>query len=341
MDLIEKYIIKNDLSLKRYRRFKRDKVAVVSTWILILLVFLSLTAEFWANNKPILLSYKGSLYIPVAKDYHPSVFGRNDIFVMDYRALTLEEGDWEIWPIVRWDPYESNKNVDTYPAAPSSVNWFGTDDRGRDVFTRILYGFRYTMIYAVGTWLGTYLIGVIMGSLMGYIGGKTDLVGMRVVEVIESTPTFFVLITIISIFTPSLPLLIIFGSIFGWTGISHYMRAQFLSLRKREYIEAARAIGSSHIRIIFKHILPNGLTPIITFSPFAIAAGVYALSSLDYLGLGLKPPTPSWGEMFSQAQKYFTVAEWLVWSPTVALVLTLSLLINIGNAIRDAFDAKA
>ncbi|MNL30100.1 Inner membrane ABC transporter permease protein YejE [compost metagenome] len=144
----------------------------------------------------------------------------------------------------------------------------------------------------------------------------------------------------ISIFTPSLPLLVVFYSLFAWTGISSYMRAQFLSLRKREYVEAAKAIGAGHNRIIGKHILPNGLTPIITFSPFVISGNVYTLSFLDYLGLGLTPPTPSWGELMSQAQKWFTIAEWLVWGPLTALLLTLILLINIGIAVRDAFDAK-
>ncbi len=333
--------IKNELNLKRYRRFKRDKVAVVSVWILGVLFLLSFTAEFWANNKPHMMKYQGQYYFPIIKDYHPSEFGREDILVMDYRELEFNNDDWSMWPIVQWDPYESNKNVETYPSPPSKTNWLGTDDRGRDVLTRLLYGLRYTLLYSIGAWLVTYSLGIIIGSIMGYMGGKVDLVGMRIVEIIESTPTFFVLITIISIFTPNLPLLVLFSAIFGWTGIAHYMRAQFLTLRKREYVEAARAIGAGHSRIVFKHILPNGITPIVTFSPFAIAGGISALSFLDFLGLGLRPPTPSWGELLSQAQKWFTTAEWLVWSPTTAIVLTLILFVNIGNAVRDAFDAKA
>ncbi len=244
------------------------------------------------------------------------------------------------WPIIQWNPTESNKLVDTYPSPPTKVNWIGTDESGRDVLTRLLYGFRYTMVFAIGAWLMTYLVGITIGALMGYMGGKADLVGQRLVEVVESIPILFVLITIISIFTPSLPLLIIFFALLGWTPISAYMRALFPSLRNREYVEAARAIGADHTRIIKKHILPNALTPIITFAPFAISANVYVLSFLDYLGLGLRPPTPSWGELMAQAQKWFTIAEWLVWGPLLAIVVTLILLNNIGNAVRDAFDSK-
>lgn len=340
MDPIQKYLIKNELTLKRYKRFKKDKVAVVSVWVLLLMFFFSFTAELWANNRPHFISYKGKFYAPLFVNYHPSEFGREDIFVMDYRALEMSEGDWAIWPMVQWDPYESNRDVDTYPSPPTKQNWIGTDESGRDVLTRLLYGFRYTMLFALGSWMMTYTVGITLGSLMGYLGGKVDLVGQRIVEVVESIPVLFMLITIIAVFEPSLPLLIFFFALFSWTGISAYMRAQFLSLRKREYVEAAKAIGASHKRIIGKHILPNGLTPIVTFAPFFIASGVNSLSFLDYLGLGLRPPTPSWGELLAQAQKWFTIAEWLVWGPLVALVLTLTLLINIGFAVRDAFDSK-
>ncbi|WP_413559598.1 ABC transporter permease subunit [Bdellovibrio sp. HCB209] len=340
MDPIQKYLIKNELTLKRYRRFKRDRVAVVSIWLLLAMFFFSFTAELWANNQPHIVHHHGKTYFPLFKDYHPSEFGRDDIYVMDYRSLEMKEGDWAVWPIIQWDPYESNKTVDTYPSAPTKVNWLGTDESGRDVMTRLLYGFRYTMIFAIGAWIFTYIIGITIGSVMGYMGGRADLVGQRIVEIVESVPYLFVLITIISIFTPNIAVLAALSAVLGWTGIAAYMRAQFLSLRKREYVEAASAIGATHGRIIAKHILPNALTPIITFAPFAISANVYALSMLDYLGLGLRPPTPSWGELMAQAQKWFTIAEWLVWGPLVAIVITLILLNNIGKAVRDAFDSK-
>lgn len=340
-DLVERYLITNELTLKRWRRFKRNRAAMISVWIMLTMFFFSFTAEFWANSKPHFMKYQGHYYAPLFFDYHPTVFGRDDIYVMDYRQLQIKDGDWWVWPLVQWDPYESNKTLESYPAAPSSYNLFGTDDSGRDVFTRLLYGLRYTLIFAIGSWFLTYLVGCLLGATMGYLGGKTDLIGMRVVEVIESIPVFFVLITIISIFTPGLPLLIVFMVLFGWTNICQYMRAQFLQLRKREYVEAARALGASHWRIVLKHILPNALTPIVTFAPFTIAGYVSVLSFMDYLGLGLRPPTPSWGELLSQAQKYFTTAEWLVWAPSIALVFTLTLLINIGLAVRDAFDSKS
>lgn len=333
-------LISNDLSLKRWRRFKSSPAAMVSIWVLAAITFFSFTAEFWANNRPIVMKYQGSLYVPILKDYHPTVFGQTGVYVMDYRALEFNDGDWAAWPLVQWDAYESNQYVDNYPAPPSRLNWFGTDDRGRDVFARLLYGFRYSLGFALGVWFLSYLVGVFAGAISGYYGGNKDIVFSRVVEVIETTPVLLLLITLISIFSPSLGLLIAFTVLFDWTGIFHQMRGQFLQLRRRDFVEAARALGATDRQIIFKHILPNALTPIVTFSPFIIAANIYSLAILDFLGFGLQAPTPSWGELMAQAQKYFTVAEWLVWFPCGALVITMTALISIGQAIRDAFDSR-
>lgn len=334
-------LIKNDLTLKRYRRFRKKKTAVIAVYFLIILGFFSFTAEFWANSKPIMMHYQGKTYVPLFFDYHPTVFGRDDIYVMDYRSLEFKDGDWVMWPLVQWNPLESNTYVADYPAAPSKINWMGTDDRGRDVLARLLYGFRYSIVYAFGVWLLAYSLGTLIGAFMGYVGGKTDIVGSRLVELVEMTPQLLLLITIISIFEPSMLLLVVFSVLFDWTSIYHQMRSQFLQLRKREYVEAARAVGASHWRIVAKHILPNALTPLVTFSPFAIAANISGLALLDYLGLGLRAPTPSWGELMNQAQKYFTIAEWLVWYPSAFLLLTMIALITIGLAIRDAFDARS
>lgn len=341
MNIIEGKLITNELTLKRYRRFKRNKLAVFSTLMILALMFFSFTAEFWANNKPHLMKYQGKIYAPLIFDYHPTEFGRDDIFVMDYRELQFQEGDWAAWPLVQWDPYESNTVAEKYPSPPTKYNLMGTDDRGRDVFTRLLYGLRYSLVFALGAWFLSYFFGIIIGSITGYFGGKVDLIGMRSVEIIQTMPTTLILITIISIFTPNLLVLVLFLSLFDWTKIALYMRGQFLQLRKREYVEAARAIGASNSRIIFKHILPNAVTPIVTFSPFDIAANISTLAFLDYLGLGLRAPTPSWGELLQQAQKWFTTSEWLVWYPSIALIVTLTLLINIGLAVRDAFDSKS
>jgi len=341
IDPIEKHLISNELTLKRYRRFKRNRAAVISVYVLLFMILVSFTAELWFNSKPHVMKYHGEMYFPLVKDYHPSLFGRTDIQVMDYRSLEMGPNDWVVWPLVQWDAYESNSFVESYPAPPTKYNLMGTDDRGRDVFTRLVYGFRYTFVYAVGVWFLCYLIGCGIGAMMGYMGGKVDLIGMRAIEVFESLPALLILLTIISIFKPSLFLLIVFSVLFYWTGITHYMRGQFLSLRKREYVEAAKAIGSTHKRIVFKHILPNALTPILTLSPFEIASNISLLSVMDYLGLGLPAPTPSWGELLGQGQNYFTTADWLVWYPTGALVLTMGLLISINLAVRDAFDAKS
>jgi len=333
-------LIKNDLTLKRYRRFKAVKRSVLSVWIFILLLFLSLTAEFWANSRPIFLKFQGHLYIPAVRTYHPSVFGIEDAFVTNYRKLDLGSDDWVLWPPIKWDPYENNAQVETYPAPPSSDNYFGTDDRGRDVLSRLIYGFRYSIGFALLVWAFSYIVGVVLGALMGYAGGATDLLGQRAVEVFESMPILLVLITLVSIFGANLWMLVLFSVVFGWMMISTYIRAEFLKLRKREFVDAARAQGVSQWRIIMRHILPNALGPILTFSPFMIAGSIYSLAALDYLGLGLPPPTPSWGELLQQAQNYFTIAWWLAVFPSAAMVLTLTVLNLIGEGVRDAFDPR-
>ncbi len=328
------------MTLRRYKNFKKIRRSVLSVWIFVGIVFISLTAEMWANSKPVLLKYGGKLYVPVYKQYHPETFGQADEMVTDYRALQLQEGDWAIWPLVKWDPYESNKTVDNYPSAPTSDNWVGTDDRGRDVMARLIYGFRYSIVFAMSVWISTYILGIILGALMGYYGGRVDMLGQRVVEIFESVPTLLLLITLISIFEANLWLLTIFSAIFGWMMISIYIRAEFLKLRRREFVEAARAMGGSELRIIFKHILPNALSPVVTFSSFSIAGGISALAALDYLGFGLPAPTPSWGELLNQAQRSFTIAWWLAVYPSLALFLSLVVLNLIGEGVREAFDPR-
>ena len=339
--MIEK-LIRNEDTLKKWRRFKSRKLAVVSCWLIGLACLMSFTAEFWANSKPLMLKYNNVTYFPVMKNYHPSIFGDEKNLVTDYRNLELDEerGDFVLWPVIQWDPYESNKEVENYPSEPTSDNWMGTDDRGRDILTRLIYGLRYSICYAFFVWILTFSVGTIIGGTMGYFGGRLDFWGQRVVEVLSTVPQFFLLIIIISIFKPTLVLLIILSSIFGWISISYYVRGEYLKNRKKEFIEAARAIGAGHGRIFFKHLLPNSLSPIITFSPFVIAGEITALASLDYLGFGLTPPTPSWGELLNQAQKHFTVGWWLAIYPSLALFFTLTMLSLIGEGVRDAMDPK-
>lgn len=333
-------LFKNEESKRKWEAFKGRRPAVVSVWFILIACFFSFTAEFWANSKPIMISYKGETYFPVFKDYSAKEFGINDAMVINFKELNLGEGDWTIWPVVRWDPYESNKKVEDYPSAPSKTNIMGTDDRGRDVFTRLLYGLRYSIIYAISGWLITFIIGTILGGTQGFIGGRVDLFGQRFTEILSVVPQLLLLIIIISVFQPSMFLLILITSIFGWIPISYYMRAEFLKNRKREYVEAAKSLGASRVRIFFKHILPNSLGPIITFSPFTIAGNITALASLDYLGFGLTPPTPSWGELLAQAQNNFTIGWWLALFPSLALFSVLTMFSLVGEGVRDAMDPK-
>lgn len=334
-------LLKNDLARRRWRRFKSIKRAVVSCWTLGLLVALSVTAELWANSKPILLKYQGELYCPIVTYYHPSVFGRTDRLQMDYRDLILGKRDWALWPPVRWDPFERNERVDDWPSPPTRVNWMGTDVNGRDVLSRLLYGFRYSLAFAFSVWALSSLIGITLGTSMGYFGALLDLVGQRCMEVFESMPYFLLLITLIAIFSPNVWWLIVLNTIFGWMAICQYMRGEMLRLRRHEFVEAARAYGASTPRIMFKHCLVNGLTPWLTLSPFLLSGLISTLAALDYLGFGLPPPTPSWGELFSQAQRYFRIAWWLAVFPAGALFLTLLVLNMIGEGVRAALDPRA
>lgn len=337
--MIERWI-KNDLTLKRLRRFHSIRRAVWSVYLIGIMVFFSATAEFWANSKPLVMHYHGSTYFPVLKNYHPSVFNQEG-FITNYRGLDLQaEGNWALWPVIKWDPLESNANLSTYPAPPSKINLLGTDDRGRDVFSRLIYGFRYSLGFAVLVWFFSFFTGVVAGSVMGYWGGKVDLIGSRIVEVFDSLPYLLMLLTLIAFLGATLPLLVTFSVLLGWMRISTYMRAEFLKLRKREFVEAAKAQGVGVFRILFRHILPNGLGPLITFSPTEIAANIYTLAILDYLGMGLPPPTPSWGELLQQAQQYFTIAWWLAVYPSLAMIISLTALTFIGEGVREAYDPR-
>ena len=336
--MIEKYIITNELSRKRWKVFKSKKLTVIASLILLFLVIMTFFSPFIANSRPLVLKYNDHYYFPVVKDYDAVSFGITESLDVNYRKLQLSPNDFAIWPIVQWDPFESNSVVDSYPSMPTHSNFLGTDDRGRDVFTRLLYGFKYSITYAVAVWFISLSIGTILGGTMGYFGGKIDFIGQRFVEILSTVPSFFLLIILISIFAPSLWMLIIISCVFSWINISYYVRGEFLKNRNREFVEAARGLGASNRSIIFKHILPNSLTPIITFAPFTIAGEIVGLAALDYLGFGLQVPTPSWGELLSQAQKNYTIAWWLALYPSLALFIVLTLLNLIGQGVRDAMD---
>ncbi len=334
------YIFTNELSQKRWRRFKQHRSALISVCILLLVAFFSFTAEFWANSKPLYLRHHGQSYFPVVQNVHPSEFGEADSLVTDYRALKIGPEDVAVWPVIRWDAFERNAALEELPSKPTATNIFGTDESGRDVASRLLYGFRYSMSYAVVVWLFSGLFGILLGAPMGFFGGWVDIIGQRVLEVWESVPTLMLLIILASLFAPNVWILAAFTVFFGWTGVSVYTRAEFLKLRKREFVEAATSLGASKSRIIFRHILPNSLTPLITLTPFLIAGSITGLATLDYLGFGLSAPTPSWGELLGQAQTHFQRAWWLAVFPSLALFTTLTALNLIGSALRDAFDPR-
>jgi microcin C transport system permease protein len=337
--MIERFT-SNELTIKRVRRFKSVRRAYWSVYLIAAMILVSATAEMWANNKPLVMSFNEKIYFPVFKTYYPTEFGQ-DGFVTNYRALNLGEGKtWAIWPLVRWNPFESNEAMATYPSPPTKENWFGTDDRGRDVVARLIYGFRYSMGFAVLTWFFAFFVGTIAGAIMGYWGGKVDLFGQRLVEVFDSLPYLLVLLTLIAFLGATMSLLVGFSVALGWMSLSTYMRAEFLRLRKRDFVEAAKAQGVGTGRILFTHILPNALSPLITFSPTTIAANIYTLAILDYLGMGLPPPTPSWGELLQQAQNYFTIAWWLAFWPSLAMIVSLTALTFIGEGVREAYDPR-
>ncbi len=337
--MIERWV-KNELTLKRINRFYSIKRAVWSLYLILFLIFISITAEVWSNNKPLVMKYNDAIYFPVLKTYYPTIFGQ-DGFLTNYRELNLKEnGNWAIWPVVPWNAFESNESLATYPAPPTKDNLLGTDDRGRDVLSRLIYGFRYSMGFALAVWFFSFFVGTIGGAVMGYWGGKTDMIGQRFVEVFDALPYLLMLLTLIAFLGATMWLLIIFSVLIGWMRISTYMRAEFLRLRKRDFVESARAQGVGTFRILFRHILPNGLSPLITFSPTEIAANIYTLAILDYLGMGLPPPTPSWGELLQQAQNYFTIAWWLAVYPSLAMIISLTALTFIGEGIREAYDPR-
>lgn len=336
--MIEKYFIKNELNIKRWRRFKARKLAVSSLFLLLFFIFLSFTARFWASNEPLLLKFNGNFYFPVVSTYHPQEFGIADSLVIDYKDLKLSQDDFVLWPPIRWGPNETNNKIESYPGPPTRENIFGTDNRGRDVFSRLLYGLRYSFLYAFLVWGLSFVVAILLGGAMGYFGGKVDFIGQRLVEILSTVPQFFLLLIIVSIFEPTLGWLIFISSLFGWIPISYYVRGEFLKNRKKEFVEAAKSMGGSHFRILFTHILPNSLTPLITYTPFIIANNIVALAGLDYLGYGLTPPTPSWGELLNQAKEYFTVAWWLATYPSLCLFCSLTMLSLVGDGIRDAYD---
>ncbi len=332
-------------SRRAWLRFKRNRLGFWSLVIFCTLVVLSLFAEVISNDKPLVVRYQGQFYYPLVNDYPETTFGGDFLTPTDYldpfiREKINADGNWAIFPI---NPYGANTlnyfAKEPNPSRPTRDNWLGTDDRGRDLLAQLIYGFRLNVLFGLAlTVIGVFL-GVLTGAIQGFFGGKTDLFFQRFIEVWTSMPELYLLIIFSAVFAPSVSLLLILLSLFGWMGLSDYVRAEFLRNRQMDYVRAARALGVDNWRIMWRHILPNSMTPVVSFLPFRMSAAILALTSLDFLGLGVPPGTPSLGELLSQGKNSID-AWWISLSTFAVLVVTLLLLTFMGDAFRDALDPR-
>ncbi|MES2401587.1 MAG: ABC transporter permease [Pseudomonadota bacterium] len=330
---------------RAWNRFRRNKLGFYSLVLFSIMVVLSLFAEVLSNDKPLVVSYNGTMYFPLVKDYSEKTFGGDFETPADYLDPFIKDrikgGDnWAIYPPNPYGPRTLNYFArEPNPSAPSRDNFLGTDDRGRDLLAQLIYGFRLSVLFGLAlTFIGV-VIGVITGAIQGYAGGKTDLVFQRFMEIWSSMPELYLLIIFSAVFSPSVALLLFLLSLFGWMGLSDYVRAEFFRNRQLDYVRAARALGVSNLQIMWRHILPNSMTPVVTFLPFRMSAAILALTSLDFLGLGVPPGTPSLGELLSQGKANID-AWWISLSTFAVLVITLLLLTFMGDALRDALDPR-
>jgi microcin C transport system permease protein len=312
------------------------------------MILFSLFAELLVNNRALVVRYQGKFYFPTYGQIIPGKsFGLNYEYETNYRQLARRfqaEGsrNWVIMPVVPFNAYENDLRQDRFPPFAPSIDdrhYLGTDAIGRDVVARLVYGFRIAIFFSLALLIANYTIGVSIGSAMGFWGGKFDLFFQRIIEIWSNVPYLYVIIIISSIMVPNFFMLILIMAFFGWIGITWTMRTVTYKERAREYVLAARALGASHPRIIFKHIIPNTIAIIVTFAPFSVSAGIVALTSLDYLGFGLPPPIPSWGELLQQGWTNME-AWWISGSVIAAMTITLITVTFIGEAVREAFDPK-
>lgn len=332
-------------SRRAWQRFKTNRRGYWSLWVFALLFVVSLCAEVLSNDKPLVVNYQGQFYFPILKIYPETIFGGDFATEADYNdpyivGRITQGANWAVYPPNRHSFNSINYFAESpNPAAPSRQNLLGTDDRGRDVLARLIYGFRISVLFALALTLIGTLIGILAGALQGYFGGRFDLIFQRFMEVWGSMPELYLLIIFSAIFQPSITLLLLLLSLFGWLGLADYVRAEFLRGRNMDYVKAARALGVSNRAIMLRHLLPNSMTPVITFLPFRVSGAILALTSLDFLGLGVPPSTPSLGELLAQGKDNIE-AWWLSLSTFIVLVGTLVLLIFIGEALREAMDTR-
>jgi microcin C transport system permease protein len=348
----------NPLTARKLRRFREIKRGYYSFVILVVLTVLSLFAELLINDKPLLIKYEGQLMFPTYGSVKlGSAFGLEGQAAntpVNYRELARkfeaeDDGNFVILPPVPYNPYENTEVDGLFRAAPpdfASKHFLGTDTTGRDILARLFYGFRTAILFAIAFTVLTYLIGIALGCMMGYFGGLFDLLFQRIIEIWSNIPFLYMVIIVFSVIpaTFSIPtrisILLLIMVLFSWTFMTYYMRTETYREKARDYALAARVLGASTSRIIFRHILPNTISTIVTFIPFTVVAAITAITALDFLGWGLPPPTPSIGELLKQGTANLTTAPWIVTSAFVALVVILTLVTFIGEAIREAFDPK-
>lgn len=330
---------------RAWRRFRSHRRGWWSLWLFIALFVVSLFAELISNDKPLVASYQGKWFAPLVNNPPETSVGGDFRAPIDYHDPFIiqqfeKEENWAIWPLNRYNHNTLNYYAELpNPAPPSRQNLLGTDDRGRDVLARLLYGFRLSVLFGLALTAIGMVLGVIMGAIQGYFAGKVDLTLQRLIEVWSSVPELYLLLILASMFEPSIWVLLVILSLFGWMGLSDYVRAEFLRNRQMEYVQAARALGLPAGAIIWRHILPNSLTSVVAFLPFRMSAAIVALTSLDFLGLGVSADSPSLGELLAQGKT--NLDAWWISLPTfTVLVGTLLLLIFIGEALRDALDPR-
>ena len=331
------------LTIRRWNSFFKQKRAWVGLIGFGSVFLFSMSSELWSNSKPLILKRDGHVFFPVLKNYAASDFGVTDSFVVDYRELVQKDKEagkdtFSIFPVNAWDPLEQTSDVMTHP---DHKHWLGTDSLGRDVTARLIYGLRVSLSYGLLFWIFCYIIGVTIGLIQGYFAGRTDFITERVKELIDTLPFLSVVILINGLMkSDSFMVTLMIVVLLSWSGVASQLRAQVLSVRKREFVEAARSAGAQSPRIIFTHILPNAVTPLLTMIPFTVSGGIATLAILDYLGFGLSPPTPSLGELLQQGRVYIQNAVWLLVAPTVALSWVLISINLIGESLREAFDPR-
>lgn len=329
---------------RRWRNFRRNRRGYYALWIFLILFGITLFAELIANDKPLLLVYDGELYFPIFTAYPETVFGGEFETETDYRdpyvKQLIQQKGGMLWPLIPYSYETINYDLPVpAPAPPSAENWLGTDDQGRDVTARLIYGFRISVLFGLTLTLLSSLIGVAAGALQGYFGGWTDLLFQRFIEIWSGLPVLFLLIILASIVEPNFWWLLGLMLLFSWMALVGVVRAEFLRARNFEYIRAARALGVGHFTIMFRHILPNAMVATLTFLPFILNGSITTLTSLDFLGFGLPPGSPSLGELLAQGKANLQ-APWLGMAAFCVLAIMLSLLIFIGEAARDALDPR-